>query len=404
MPTTTRRRRILFWGTITLVIAAALAVVLRPQPVPVDLAGVVRGPLLVTLDHEGRTRVHDRYVVSAPVGGRVQRIELRPGDRVTAGRTVIATFLPTASPLLDARTRAEARSRLSSAEASWQQARAQRELARVQSEHAAQEGERARNLAQLGLVTAEARQAAEAEAAARGRALEAAEAAVNAAAHDVEAARAALLEPGSTAARDVGGQAVITLTSPIDGVVLNRLRESEAVVPQGEPLVEIGNMSDLEVVADYLSTDAVKMRPGMRALVDQWGGDKPLDGSVRRVEPAGFMKVSALGVEEQRVWVVIQFADPAAVGRLLADGYRVEARIVAWERADAVKVPTSSLFRRGDGWAVYVFDGGVARLRAVTVGHQTGTEAEVLSGVVPGERVVLYPPDSVTDGVKVMAR
>jgi HlyD family secretion protein len=400
---TTTRRRIVFWGSVVVVLVAAPLLSLRPRPVPVDLAAVTRGPLATTLDHEGRTRVHDRYMVSAPVAGRVLRIDLRPGDRVVANQTVIATFLPGTSPMLDARTRAEAESRVKAAEALLQQSRAQREQTRVQADHAAQERERARGLAQIGLMTAEARQAAEAEAAARQRAVEAADAAVTAAAHEVETARAALIEPGVSGRPPAAGP-TITLRSPVDGVVLNRLRESEAVVPQGEPLVEIGNTAKLEVVADFLSTDAVKMRPGMRVLIDQWGGPAPLEGVVRRVEPAGFMKVSALGVEEQRVWVVIDFDDPIAAGQALGDGYRIEARVVTWEKADALKVPTSALFRRGESWAVYVFDGGVARVRAVNIGHQSGTEAEVVAGLANGERVVVYPPDALTDGVKIVQR
>jgi len=198
---TTTRRRIAFWGTIGVVLTGALVLATRPRPVPVDLATVTRGVMTETLDHEGRTRVRERYVVSAPVAGRVLRIELRPGDRVVANQTVIATFAPGASPLLDARSRAEGQSRVSAAEATVEQARAQREQALVQSRHAVEERDRARNLTQFGLMTVEARQAADTEAAARQRAVDAAEAAVRVATHDVETVRAALLEPISTEVR-----------------------------------------------------------------------------------------------------------------------------------------------------------------------------------------------------------
>ena len=332
------------------------------------------------------------------------RIELRPGDRVVANQTVIATFAPGASPLLDARSRAEGQSRVSAAEATVEQARAQREQALVQSRHAVEERDRARNLTQFGLMTVEARQAADTEAAARQRAVDAAEAAVRVATHDVETVRAALLEPGSRAARPTPGSATLTLRAPIDGVVLERLRESEAVVPQGEPLVTVADTGSLEVIADFLSTDAVKIQPGMRALIDQWGGSQPLDALVRRVEPAGFLKVSALGVEEQRVWVVLDVKDPASAGRALGDGYRVEARVVTWEGHDVVMAPVSSLFRRGDGWAVYVEEGGIARERAVKIGHRNGTSAEILSGISAGTSVVIYPPDAVADGTRITTR
>ncbi len=405
--TRTTKRRIAFWGTVGVALAAALAIMTRPQPVPVDFAAASRGPMAETLDHEGRTRVRERYVVSAPVAGRVLRIELRPGDRVVANQTVIATFAPGASSLLDARSRAGATSHVSEAEALLEQVKAQRELARVQSQHARDERDRAQNLAKFGLLTAEGRQAAETQAAAAERSLEAAEAAVRVATHEVEAARAMLVEPGSAPAGTTGASAkgvTLTLRSPIDGVVLERHRESEAVVMHGEPLVTVADTSALEVVADYLSSDAVRIQPGMRALIDQWGGGQPLDAVVRRVEPAGFLKISALGVEEQRVWVVLDLKDPAAAGRALGDGYRVEVRVVTWEGGDVVRVPVSSLFRRGTGWAVFVEEGGLARERPVQIGHRNGTFAEVLSGVSVGAKIIIYPPDTVSDGTHIAAR
>ena len=405
--TRTTKRRIAFWGTVGVALAAALVVMTRPQRVPVDFAVVSRGAMVETLDHEGRTRVRERYVVSAPVAGRVLRIALRPGDRVVANQTVIATFAPGASSLLDARSRAGATSRVSEAEALLEQARAQRELARVQSQHAVEERDRAQNLEKFGLLTAEGRQAAETQASASQRSLEAAEAAVRAVAHEVEAARAMLVEPGSGSAGVAGAAATgvtLTLRSPIDGVVLERHRESEAVVMHGEPLVTVADTSALEVVADYLSSDAVRMQPGMRAFIDQWGGDQPLGAVVRRVEPAGFLKVSALGVEEQRVFVVLDLEEPASAGQALGDGYRVEVRVVTWEGGDVVRVPVSSLFRRGSGWAVFVEEGGLARERPVQVGHRNGTFAEVLSGVSVGGKVIIYPPDSVSDGTHIAAR
>ena len=405
--TRTTKRRIAFWGTVGLALAAAVVIMTRPQPVPVDFAAVSRGPMAETLDHEGRTRVRERYVVSAPVAGRVLRIALRPGDRVVANQTVIATFAPGASSLLDARSRAGATSRVSEAEALLEQARAQRELARVQSQHAVEERDRAQNLEKFGLLTAEGRQAAETQAAGSERSLEAAEAAVRAAAHEVEAARAMLVEPGSGSAGVAGAAAkgvTLTLRSPIDGVVLERHRESEAVVMHGEPLVTVADTSALEIVADYLSSDAVRIQPGMRGFIDQWGGAQPLGAVVRRVEPAGFLKVSALGVEEQRVFVVLDLEEPASAGQALGDGYRVEVRVVTWEGGDAVRVPVSSLFRRGAGWAVFVEDGGLARERQVQIGHRNGTFAEVLSGVLVGAKVIIYPPDSVSDGTHIVAR
>ncbi len=400
-------RRFLVWATAAVLVLAVFVVALMPKPVPVDVARIARANLRVTLDHEGKTRVRKRYVVSAPVAGRVLRIDLQPGDAVAANRTVLATLLPGAPTLLDARTRAEARSRLKAAEAALDQARAQRDQARAQRDHAATERDRSRNLFAVGLVTAEARQTAETEALTREHALEAADAAVVAASNEVDAVRATLLEPAPAPASPSdpsGDRPVVSLRSPIDGVVLSRLHESEAVVPQGEPLVEVADTSSLEVIADFLSTDAVQMKPGMPAIIDQWGGAAPVEAIVQRVEPVGFMKVSALGVEEQRVWVVIEFNDPRAAWRAMGDGYRVEARVVVWEGSNVVVAPTSSLFRHGADWAVFVNEAGVARLRTVTVGHRNGTSAEILSGLSPGDEVVVYPPDSVTDGTRVSRR
>jgi len=326
--TRTTKRRIAFWGAVGVALAAALVIMTRPQQVPVDFAVVSRGAMVETLDHEGRTRVRERYVVSAPVAGRVLRIALRPGDRVVANQTVIATFAPGASSLLDARSRAGATSRVSEAEALLEQAKAQRDLARVQSQHAKEERDRAQNLAKFGLLTAEGRQAAETLAAGSERSLEAAEAAVRAAAHEVEAARAMLVEPGSGSAGVAGAAAkgvTLTLRSPIDGVVLERHRESEAVVMHGEPLVTVADTSALEVVADYLSSDAVRIQPGLRAFIDQWGGGPPLAAVVRRagiVFTRAGVKHAALGVQHGRV------PDGRAGGAFLFDAERADLAIV----------------------------------------------------------------------------
>jgi HlyD family secretion protein len=401
---TTTRRRILFWGVTGVVAVGAAIAAVMPKAVPVDIATVTRGPITVTLDHEGRTRVRERFVVSAPVSGRVLRIELRPGDTVVANQTVLATLLPGTSALLDARTRAEAQSRVKAAEAMLEQARAARDQARTQSEFANTERDRTKNLVAQGLATPQAGLAADTEAAARQRALDAAAAAAQAAEHELEAARATLLEPGAAASRDSSGRAALVVRSPINGVVLQRLHESEAPMAQGEPLLEVADLSALEAIADFLSTDAVRIKPGMAVQIDGWGGGAPLKGRVDRVEPGGFLKVSALGVEEQRVWVVVNFDEPRAAWQALGDGYRVEARVVVWSQADVVKAPTSALFRHADQWAVFAVENGVARLRPVQVGQRNGVMAEIVSGLKAGEQVVVYPPDTVTDGVRVSQR
>ena len=398
------RKRVLTWGGVTLVLLVLLGIAVAPKPVPVDLVAVERGALQVTLDHEGKTRVHDRFVVSAPVAGQVLRIELEPGDPVVAGKTVMATFEPGVPPLLDARTRAEAEARVRAARASLDQAQA--ELGRAQAEQTFAQGqaERTRRLAADGIASKETLDAAEAEARSRAEARKAAESAARAAEHELEVARAALVDGGEAAGGPAARRrAAVTLRAPIDGVVLRRLHESKAVVPAGEPLLELADPADLEIVADYLSTDAVRIRPGMPVLIEQWGGGA-LRGRVQRVEPYGFLKVSALGVEEQRVNVIINFDEPREAWKSLGDGYRVEARTVVWERSDVVKVPTGALFRHGGSWAVFAVRGGRARLKDVRIGQRNGLEAEVLKGLLPGERVIAHPSDAVRDGVRVTTR
>jgi HlyD family secretion protein len=374
-----------------------LLVALWPESVAVDVARVERGPLRVTVDEEGETRVRERFLVSAPVSGRVARIELEPGDRVERGRTVVATFAPGDPTPLDARARAEAEAAVGAADAALGRARAEQQRAGAALELARSELARLRALARQQIVAAQALEAAEAQERSAEEGARAAGFAVRAAEHEREMARARLSQ-----AR--GGGAALAIRSPIDGVVLKRFRESAGIVPAGEPLLELGDPAALELVSDLLSSDAVKVRPGSAVLLEQWGGDEALRGRVRRVEPSGFMKVSALGVEEQRVNVIVDFEDAAAAGRVLGDGYRVEVRIVLWQAQDAVKVPASSLFRRGEEWAVFVVEGGRARARAVSIGHRGGAEAEVLSGVEPGATVVVHPSDSVRDGVRVTPR
>ncbi len=401
--TTATKRRVIIWSVIGLVALAALVVALLPRAIAVDQATIASGPMQVTLDHEGVTRVREPFVVSAPLSGRVLRIELEPGDPVERGKTVLATLLPAAPALLDSRTRAELASRVAAASASADRARAVRDEAKVASAFAASEARRSQMLVEQGLATRQAGEAASSEAEVRARTLQAAEAAVAAAVHDLETARAMLVEPGSSQAA-AGPSKSIVVTSPIDGVVLRRIRQSEAVVAQGEPLVEVADPASLEVIADFLSTDAVRMRPGMPVLIDWWGGASPLKGRVRRIEPSAFLKVSALGVEEQRVYVVVELADAREAWRTLGDGYRVEARVITWGRDDALQIPTSALFRQGERWAAFVVEGGRARLRPVTVGQRNGTTAEVLGGLKAGDRVIVHPADQIADGIRVASR
>ncbi len=394
------RNRLLFWGILGVAAIALLAVAFTPGSTPVDVATVGRGPLRVTLDHEGKTRVRHRYMVSAPVAGRLLRIDLEPGTAVQAGKTVVATLQPSAPPLLDTRSRAELRARAQAAQAGVAQAEA--DLARVgaQRKYADAQLQRIERLAAQRVASGDELDAARSNAQAFAQSQDAAESTLRAARHDLEAARAALIEP--TARTSIGQP--LEIHAPVTGVVLQRLHESEAVVPAGEPLMEIADPADLEVVSDYLSTDAVQMRPGMPVDIDRWGGGSTLHGVVRLVEPRGFLKVSALGVEEQRVNVIARFDDTSSAWRALGDGYRVETRVTIWSRDDALRIPIGALFRQGEGWAAFVVADGRAHVRTVEVGHRGALETEVLNGLTEGDVVIVHPPDTLSDNARVEVR
>ena len=380
-----------------LVVGAIVAVAVWPASMEVGVAKAEQGPLQVTIDEDGETRVRDRFVVSAPVAGRVQRIALEPGDPVVRGKTILARLLPAESPLLDARSRSELTASVEAARAAVGQAQAERNrtaeaLARARSTFARQQ-----ELLNAGAISKDDLEAAETSVCTAEESQRAAAFTATRAEYELQLARARLQAPQSS------GRSV-EIVAPVDGVILKRLRESESVVPVGEPLLEIGDPKRIEIVADLLSTDAVRVSPGTPVSIDEWGGDHPLHGRVRRVEPSGFMKVSALGVEEQRVNVIIELEDPASAARKLGDGYRVEVRVVVWREDNVLKVPTGSLFRRGDEWAVFVIEEGRARLHMVKLGQRNQSEGQITSGLSAGQVVVLHPPDTLTDGMRVVVR
>ena len=371
-----------------------LAMALWPQTLEVDVATVSRGPLVVTVDEEGRTRVRDRFVVSAPVSGRVLRIELEPGDAVKRG-DVVARIRPETPSLLDVRARAEAEAAVESAEAALGRARAEEQRASAAAAQAERELERSRRLVAGGVLPSQDADAREYEMRSSKEAVKAAVFSVQAAASELERARARLMRPSMQAS-----MGTVMVSAPADGVVLRRLRESESVVPAGEPLLELGDPRQLDIVVDVLSADAVRVDVGARAMIEQWGEETVLSAKVRRIEPAGFTKLSALGVEEQRVNVMLEPSDPAACAAL-GDAYRVDVRIVIWEAQDVLKVPTSALFRQGDQWAVYALHMGRARQTVVEIGHQTPREAEVTTGLSEAMQVIVHPGDLIRDGVRV---
>jgi HlyD family secretion protein len=385
-------RKILY--TVVLAAAAAGVVVLfLPAPIDVDVAPVTNGPLVVTVDEDGETRAHDRYVVSAPVAGRVSRIELHEGDPVKETQ-VVAEIWPVP---LSARERDEQLARIASTEALSREATEQVRRARIEYEQAQRERERMQTLVRDGFVSPQAAEQTIVAESISANALDAARFRARSAAAELRAAKAAQL----AIAAKPGSRAAVRLESPVSGKVLRIPEKSERVVTSGTPLLILGDADKLEIVIDALSTEAVKIKPGMQVLIEGWGGDEPLQAKVSVVEPYAFTKVSALGVEEQRVNVIADFVGSHAA---LADAYRVEARVVVWRSDNALKAPASALFRRQDGWAAFVFDDGRARLREVTVGRRTAFEVQVLSGLEAGERTVVHPSNDITDGARLRER
>lgn len=382
-------------GAPALVVGGLVAAALWPKRLEVDVSPVVQGTMEVTIDEEGETRVRERFIVSAPVAGRLLRIDLEPGDPVVAGKTVVARLAPAASPLLDARTASESIAAVAAATAAAEQAAAERTRAGTVLEHARQALDRTRQLARGGAISQADLDTAEATARQAGSAASAATAAVERAQREVEMARARV-RPPSSAGRPVD------VVAPVSGVVLARRRESESVVGAGEPLLDLGDPTDIEVIVDLLSTDAVRVAAGSAARIEGWGGDIPLRGRVRRIEPSAFVKVSALGVEERRVNVVIDLERPPQDCKL-GDGYKVEARILVWSGA-AMMVPVGALFRRGQDWAVFVASEGRALLRPVILGERNPEAAQVLKGLEVGEQVILHPPDTLGDDGRVAVR
>jgi HlyD family secretion protein len=384
-------------GVAALAVAALVAWALQPRPVAVETAEVTQGTFEQTVSDDGKTRVRDRYVVAAPLAGRVERVSLEPGDVVKQGQTV-ALLTPTEPAFLDARTARELQARIGAAEA--QLARAKAETAKVlaQRDQARADLERQARLSKEGFVSQTAREQAELALRTIDRASDAARFAEDAAGHDFEQAKAALARYRSGASG-----AKWPVTAPVSGAVLKVLQKSEAPVALGAPLLEIADARSLEAVVDVLSQEAVAIRPGMPARIEIGQGVAPLAARVRLVEPAAFTKVSALGVEEQRVNVVLDFAEGLERVHTIGDGFRVDAHIVVYQEKSVVKAPVAALFREGDGWAVFALENDRARKRAVRAPRRNGVEALIAEGLRPGERVVVYPSDALRDGARLEA-
>lgn len=391
-------RRRIFLGLIATLLIAGLYVGFRPQPVLIDAGIVDRGPLRVTIEQEGRTRVVDRYVVSAPVAAFAQRIDLEVGDAVVQGAP-LARLEPVRAEILDARRRAEAEARVAAARSAIGAAEQRMHAAAASAELAQKNLERVRKLRADGLVSADAEDRAKTEAERAAAELRSAQFSLKTTQYEMEAARTALKYGAASST-----SAPVIVRAPVAGRVLAIPHESEGAVAAGQALIEIGDPSRLEVEVDVLSADAVRLHPGTKVEFNRWGGDGTLEGEVHSIDPVAFTKVSALGVEEQRVWVIVTFTSPMAQWQRLGSGYRVDAAFILWDEPDVLRVPGSALFRAGDNWAVFVIEQGRAVHRPVTVGQRNGLHAQVITGLREGERVIVHPDDQIENGVRVEVR
>ena len=391
-------RKKLLWGLVALGAAGLLAWPLMPAPVPVSAAEVKSDPFVESVEEEGRTRLRDSFTVSAPISGYLQRVALEVGDEVAQGQ-VVFRMEPHPAPALDARSMEQARENLSAARSRLEAARADLETQQAEATFADAEFERYRQLRERELISATEMDRVRSVRDRQRAAVRAVENAVDVARFEVEGARAFLdIASGQRPDED---QPVLEVRTPSAGLVLTRHRCCEGTIGAGDPVVEVGHLDDLEVQVDLLSMDAVRVRRDMRVHITGWGGDETLTARVRRVEPAGFTKVSALGVDEQRVPVIVDFDDVGVAAEWLGVGFRVEAEFLLWEGEEVIQIPTSALFRGEGRWSVFVVEDGRAALRRVAAGRRSGMLTQILDGLEPGEVVVTHPGDRVRDGVRV---
>jgi HlyD family secretion protein len=393
------KRRKVFVIVILLAVVGATVYGFYPRAVNVDLVNVGRGQLQVTIEEEGRTRLKDRFVLSAPTAGYLQRIGFKVGDSVKRGQTVFA-LEPLRSPALDPRSRAEAQAQVAAAQAALNAAIERERAAAADAEYIEQRRQRlsklyaGRSIAkdQLDQIESEAKKA---------RALRlSAQASVDVARSELERVQSVLRDFSKNTARNN----VVYAASPVGGSILRIYRESEGAVNVGEPLLDIGNAGNLEVRVEVLSSDAVRIKVGTPVLFKRWGGEGVLAGVVRVVEPSGFTKISSLGVEEQRVLVIADITSPREMWRSLGDAYRLEAHFIIWEGKDVLQVPAGALFRSGNGWAVFVAENGRSVMRKVEVGRQSGLSAQIISGLKENEKVIDHPDDAISDGTRIRSR
>jgi len=397
-------RRLITISTI-IVIGLVLTYAFWPNPVMVDMGQIERRPMMMTISEEGRTRVHDSYMVSAPVAGRLLRVTVEPGDQVVAGESIIGHMRPSNPTPLDERQKTQIQANVTAAQAALKLAATERDKAIADKQLADIQLQRRQDLIKTGAISVSDLDNAEREAHAASAALDSAEAAIAVRQAELASVRAQLLSFQESTTEDGQTRPEIPIPAPANGRVLRVIQESEVTMTAGAAILEIGNIeNDLEVLVELLSSDAVQISPGDRAIFTDWGGSEQLSGKVERVDPWGYTKVSALGVEEQRVNTLIKFTDPPKALAQLGHGFRVEVQIVIWEKQDALVVPSSALFREGEDWAVFIVKDGVATIKTVEIARNNGIKAQVTEGLKLDDQVVLYPSSSLQSGDKVVKR
>lgn len=400
---TANLKRVLLWSVIGALLLLALVWAFAPKPITVDLVRIEPAPMIVTLDEEAQTRVHDTFTLSAPVAGKLLRIEAHVGDPVIANETILARIQPVDPTFLDPRSETQARAAVQAAESAVKLVKAEIERATADLDYATTEHARARKLFAKGTITRQEADNAERAYKTTRADLATRQADLQVKTFVLEQAQAQLLSPTDTQSR-ASDCVCVNVKAPVSGRVLQIPSQSGRVVQVAETLLEIGNPEDLEIVADYLSTDAVQIDSGQSVIIDNWGQDDSLQGVVRHVEPYGFTKVSALGIEEQRVNVIIDLTSPVEDWQKLGHGYQVETQVVLWESEETLSVPLTALFRVGDQWALFVKKDDRAALRHVQLGRRNGLVAQITEGVAAGDEVIVHPSDRVHDGVGIQAR
>ena len=396
-------RRKIFISSLIGFIIFIIIYLLTPSPVSVDISRISKGELLVTIDDEGKTQLKDVYTVSAPVAGQVRRIDIEAGDPVIANSTVLALFQPNDPAMLDLRSRSEAEASLKAAMAAVELAEAEQSRAQAQLEFSQTELNRGIPLAKKGTISKATLDQRELTVKTSRAQLSQANANLNKIRADLEFANARLITVNQTDDRKLD-QELIPVKSPISGIIIRVIQESEGVVSAGTPLLELGDPKKMEIITDLLSSDAVKIEKNSKVIIEDWGGTESLLGSVRLIEPFGFTKFSALGIEEQRVNVLIDFVSNQSKWIGLGHGYRVDTKIIIYENFEALKVPISALFRMGDDWAVFINDRNKAKLKKIIIGNKNSLEAEVISGLIEGEEVILHPSNSISNNVSINVR